>query len=62
MHWSIRQAYIPGNTALDRTTMIETLLDRFNLMAEREDYDTIHENIEKNTGCRGTNLWILISR
>jgi uncharacterized hydrophobic protein (TIGR00271 family) len=40
--------------------MIEKILDHFNLKSEREDYATIHENIEKDIVFRGTNLWILI--
>ncbi len=40
--------------------MIEKVLDHFNLKPDREDFDTIHANIEKDIVFRGTNLWILI--
>ncbi len=40
--------------------MIERMLDRFQLKHEREDFETIHQTVEKGIFFRGTNLWILI--
>lgn len=35
------------------------ILDRFRLLNEKEDFDVVRNNIEKDTSFRGTNLWIL---
>lgn len=40
--------------------MIERMLDRFQLKHEREDFETIHQTVEKGIFFRGPNLWILI--
>ena len=39
---------------------LEVFLNWFNLRSELEDYDAIHENIEKGIVFKGTNLWILV--
>jgi uncharacterized hydrophobic protein (TIGR00271 family) len=39
---------------------LEKLLDWFDLRAELEDYDFIHETITQGIVFRGTNLWILM--
>ncbi len=39
---------------------LEMFLNWFNLRSELEDYDAIHENIEKGIVFKGTNLWILV--
>src|SRR5690606_1096032 len=39
---------------------IRNILDKFSLKFEREDYQTIHDSVEKGIYFRGTNLWILI--
>ena len=39
---------------------LEKLLDWFDLRAELEDYDFIHETIAQGIVFRGTNLWILM--
>lgn len=35
-------------------------LNYFNLMDEREDFETIHSEVEKGIVFKGTNLWVLI--
>ncbi len=40
--------------------MIEKLLNALRLSEEKENFDTIHDIVEKNIVFRGTNLWILI--
>lgn len=40
--------------------MIEKLLSALRLTEEKENFDTIHDIVEKNIVFRGTNLWILI--
>jgi len=40
--------------------MIEKILDQFHLKQEQEDFQTIHESVERGIFFRGTNLWILI--
>lgn len=40
--------------------MIAKLLHYFNLDSELEDFDTIHETIERDIVFKGTNLWILM--
>src|SRR5690349_37308 len=37
-----------------------TFLNKFAIAAEREDYATIHDTMEKGIYFKGTNLWILI--
>jgi len=32
----------------------------FNMMDEREDFEAIHQEVEKGIVFKGTNLWILI--
>jgi uncharacterized membrane protein len=39
---------------------LEMFLNWFNLRSELENYDAIHENIEKGIVFKGTNLWILV--
>ncbi|WP_257669995.1 DUF389 domain-containing protein [Parapedobacter tibetensis] len=39
---------------------IITIIKKFNIASEREDYDIIHDTVEKGIYFRGTNLWILI--
>lgn len=39
---------------------IFSILRKFNIASEREDFDTVHETMEKGIYFRGTNLWILI--
>jgi uncharacterized membrane protein len=36
------------------------ILNRFDITSEQEEFDTIHETVEKGVQFRGTNLWILI--
>lgn len=36
------------------------ILKRFDITSEQEEFDTIHETVEKGIQFRGTNLWILI--
>ncbi len=40
--------------------MLRKILHLLNLDSELEDFDTIHETIEKDSIFRGTNLWILV--
>jgi uncharacterized hydrophobic protein (TIGR00271 family) len=40
--------------------MIKKLIDYINIQTEVEDFDKIHQNIEKDLIFRGTNLWILV--
>lgn len=40
--------------------MIQKILHYFNLEAEIDDFDRIHESILKDVSFKGTNLWILI--
>lgn len=35
------------------------ILDRFRLLKEKEEFDVVRNNIEKDTSFRGTNLWVL---
>ncbi len=35
-------------------------LSYFNMMDEREDFETIHDEVEKGVVFKGTNLWVLI--
>ena len=35
-------------------------LSYFNIMHEREDFDTIHTEVEKGVVFKGTNLWVLM--
>ncbi len=39
---------------------VYTILDKFNIGSERENYGIIHDTVEKGIYFRGTNLWILI--
>lgn len=39
---------------------IDKFLSWFNFRSELEDYDVIHENIEKGIVFKGTNLWVLM--
>jgi len=39
---------------------ISGIFRKFNIASEREDFDTVHETMEKGIYFRGTNLWILI--
>ena len=45
---------------MNRMHLIRQLLHYFNLEAEVDDYDKIHETIAKDIVFKGTNLWILI--
>lgn len=36
------------------------IFKRFDITSEQEEFDTIHETVEKGVQFRGTNLWILI--
>lgn len=36
------------------------LLEKFNIKSEQEDFDVIHDAVEKGIYFKGTNLWILI--
>lgn len=36
------------------------IFQRFDITSEQEEFDTIHETVEKGVQFRGTNLWILI--
>ncbi len=36
------------------------IFNRFDITSEQEEFDTIHETVEKGVQFRGTNLWILI--
>ncbi|MBK5284597.1 MAG: DUF389 domain-containing protein, partial [Bacteroidia bacterium] len=38
----------------------EKILDNFRLKDEREDFNIIHDVVEKGIQFRATNLWILI--
>lgn len=40
--------------------MIKRILEYLNLEKEVDDFDKIHENIEKDVIFKGTNLWILV--
>ncbi len=40
---------------------IKRYLSYFNMMDEREDFETIHTEVEKGVVFKGTNLWVLIS-
>ncbi len=40
--------------------MIKRILEYLNLEREVDDFDKIHENIEKDVIFKGTNLWILV--
>lgn len=40
--------------------ILTTLSERFDLRSEMEDYNLIHQEIEKGIVFRGTNLWILM--
>lgn len=40
--------------------LLTTLSERFDLRSEMEDYNVIHQEIEKGIIFRGTNLWILM--
>lgn len=40
--------------------MIKKILDYLNLEREMDDYDIIHDKIEKDIIFKGTNLWILV--
>lgn len=37
-----------------------SILRKFNIASEREDFDIVHDTMEKGIYFRGTNLWILI--
>jgi len=39
---------------------VKNITDRFKIASEREDFNTVHEIMEKGIHFRGTNLWILI--
>lgn len=39
---------------------VQSILDKFNISSEREDYAVIHDTVEKGIYFKGTNLWILI--
>jgi uncharacterized hydrophobic protein (TIGR00271 family) len=39
---------------------ITDLFDRLNITRELEDYEAVHQNIEKDIVFKGTNLWILV--
>jgi len=39
---------------------LNKILEKFNIKSEQEDYDIIHETVEKGIYFKGTNLWILI--
>ncbi|WP_301921657.1 TIGR00341 family protein [Ferruginibacter sp.] len=40
--------------------MAENFFDKFRLLTEKEDYQTVNTNIENGVVFRGTNLWVLI--
>lgn len=40
--------------------MLKKLAQKFNIKSEQEDFDIIHETVEKGIYFKGTNLWILI--
>lgn len=40
--------------------LIRKIISSINLQSDLQDYDTIHESIEKNIIFKGTNLWILV--
>ena len=37
-----------------------SILDRFRLIEEKEDFERVHDSIEKGIYFKGTNLWILV--
>lgn len=39
---------------------LQSLLQKFNIKSEQEDFDVIHDAVEKGIFFKGTNLWILI--
>lgn len=39
---------------------LQKLTAKFNIRSEQEDYDVIHDTVEKGIFFKGTNLWILI--
>ncbi|MBK1440253.1 TIGR00341 family protein [Parapedobacter sp. ISTM3] len=39
---------------------IQRLSEKFNIKSEQEDFDIIHDTVEKGIYFKGTNLWILI--
>ena len=40
--------------------LLDKIIDSFRLKEEREDFDTIHDEVDKGIVFRATNLWILI--
>jgi uncharacterized hydrophobic protein (TIGR00271 family) len=46
--------------SMRRQRLIAKLVQYLNLQAEADDFDIIHENIQKDIIFKGTNLWILI--
>ncbi|MHB9056710.1 MAG: TIGR00341 family protein [Paludibacteraceae bacterium] len=45
---------------MNRFKLIRKILNYINLESDVDDFDTIHETIEKNVVFKGTNLWILV--
>lgn len=45
---------------MDKIEFIRRALDYINLESELDDFDKIHESIEKDLVFKGTNLWILV--
>ncbi len=41
-------------------SIIQKFMDKFNLINEKEDFNTVHTEIEQGVYFRGTNLWVLI--
>lgn len=48
------------NLLIVMKNLLITLAERFDLRSEMEDYNLIHQEIEKGIIFRGTNLWILM--
>jgi uncharacterized hydrophobic protein (TIGR00271 family) len=45
---------------MNRFKLIRKVLNYINLESDVDDFDTIHDTIEKNVVFKGTNLWILV--